>query len=205
MAVLLLDRLAMGRGVQITHLNVHRLLFTSVLVASKTLDDTTFNNKYHSYVAGIDVSDLNTLERRFLNMIDYNLNVSLENFEYYRREIELSSITISQPDSIISEVISSSLFFSVSENFYRYMRTSMRRPDHQRPKNKPSGGLDPCPNQTHVPPAVGGGRGLSPPLKYSRWRRKLYRMYRNCTKNQKMYNRNCDCRIICKRPKKEKL
>ncbi|PRP77963.1 hypothetical protein PROFUN_14067 [Planoprotostelium fungivorum] len=93
LALLFLDRLSMGRDIPITSLNVHRLLFTSVLIASKTLDDTTYNNKYYSYVAGIDLQELNGLERKFLNLIDYNLNVSLENFEFYRMAAELNSIS----------------------------------------------------------------------------------------------------------------
>jgi len=110
MAVILMDRLAMGAGVHITHLNVHRLLFTSILVASKTLDDTTYNNKYHSIVGGLELQDLNTLERRFLNLINYNLNVSFENFEFYRREIELNCISLEEPHNDI--------FYESRENTY---------------------------------------------------------------------------------------
>lgn len=54
---------------------VYRLLAVSLILGSKFLDDNTFVNKSWSDVTAIRVGELNTLERKWLQLINYVLHV----------------------------------------------------------------------------------------------------------------------------------
>mmetsp|Transcript_927 Transcript_927/g.2561 ORF Transcript_927/g.2561 Transcript_927/m.2561 type:complete len:240 (+) Transcript_927:281-1000(+) len=68
----------------ITSLNIHRLLITSVMLASKFFDDLYYNNAYYARVGGISNSEVNNLEMEMLRMISFSLYVSPEQYERYR-------------------------------------------------------------------------------------------------------------------------
>jgi len=88
LALIYIDRIIQKRSdFFITSLNVHRLLITSVLVASKYFDDVFYNNAHYSRVGGITGREMNALELEFLRLIDFNLNVSLEVFHCYSTEL----------------------------------------------------------------------------------------------------------------------
>ena len=55
--------------------SVHRMLTTALLLASKFLDDNTFQNKSWSEVSNISVQDLNTLELEWLAAIGWTMHV----------------------------------------------------------------------------------------------------------------------------------
>jgi len=94
-SLLLIDRLSHSKSLRITTSNVHRILLTSIMIATKLLDDCRWNNKYYSHVAGVSAKELLSLECRFLSMIDYSLHVSPQLFETYRYEIELYYVRMS--------------------------------------------------------------------------------------------------------------
>jgi len=98
---LLIDRLSHSKALRITSLNVHRILLTSIMIATKLLDDCRWNNKYYSHVAGVSAKELLSLECRYLSMIDYSLHVSPQLFETYRYEIELhyARLSLAERDS----------------------------------------------------------------------------------------------------------
>lgn len=68
----------------ITSLNVHRLLITSVMLASKFFDDVYYNNAYYARVGGISNAEVNNLEMEMLRMISFGLFVAPEQYERYR-------------------------------------------------------------------------------------------------------------------------
>lgn len=62
-ALVLLDRIVEVNPVySISSQNVHKLFMTAILVAAKMIDDQTYNQKYYSQVAGLKLSELNSLE-----------------------------------------------------------------------------------------------------------------------------------------------
>jgi len=106
LALIYIDRIIQKRcDFFITSLNVHRLLITSVLVASKYFDDVFYNNAHYSRVGGVPGPEMNSLELEFLRLIDYNLNVSLEVFHSYSNEltkhIPQNSVPSPSVDSIV--------------------------------------------------------------------------------------------------------
>ncbi|KAK9151915.1 hypothetical protein Syun_010224 [Stephania yunnanensis] len=64
-------------------LNVHRLLVTSVMVASKVLDDVHYNNSFYARVGGVSNAELNRLELEMLFLLDFGVVVSSRIFESY--------------------------------------------------------------------------------------------------------------------------
>ncbi|KAG5545504.1 hypothetical protein RHGRI_017863 [Rhododendron griersonianum] len=72
----------------VVSLNVHRLLVTSVMVASKMLDDVHYNNAFYARVGGITNVELNKLELELLFMLDFGVTVSSRVFESYCLHLE---------------------------------------------------------------------------------------------------------------------
>ena len=60
----------------LSSLTCHRFIIASITVCSKGLCDTFCTNSLYARVGGIPVTELNVLEREFLNMIDWRLTVS---------------------------------------------------------------------------------------------------------------------------------
>jgi len=92
LSLILIDRVVQSRGFRVSSGNIHRILITSIMISTKLLDDVIYNNKYYSHVGGIEVKELNSLESKFLNMLNYNLSISTELFECYRCEVETQVI-----------------------------------------------------------------------------------------------------------------
>lgn len=68
------------------------------MIAAKLLDDHTYNNRYYSHVAGIEVHELNELECKFLHLLNYDLSVPADIYDCYRLETEKqSSYDIMEP------------------------------------------------------------------------------------------------------------
>ncbi|ORZ12251.1 cyclin-domain-containing protein [Absidia repens] len=63
--------------------NVHRLIIAGVMIASKLFSDVFFTNTRYAKVGGLPVSELNVLEVEFLALNEYNLFVTVEEFQYY--------------------------------------------------------------------------------------------------------------------------
>ena len=60
-----------------------RLILTTVLITSKFYNDIYFANQYIASVGGVPTQNLNQLEDFYLEMIDWNLYISPEDFESY--------------------------------------------------------------------------------------------------------------------------
>ncbi|OWM78580.1 cyclin-U1-1 [Punica granatum] len=72
----------------VVSLNVHRLLVTSVMVASKVLDDVHYNNAFYARVGGVSNVELNRLEIELLFLLDFGVVVSSGVFESYCLHLE---------------------------------------------------------------------------------------------------------------------
>ncbi|KAK7472944.1 Pho80p cyclin, variant 2 [Stygiomarasmius scandens] len=67
----------------LSSLTCHRFIIASITVSSKGLCDVFCNNSLYAKVGGISVSELNTLEREFLSMIDWRLTCTYELLQEY--------------------------------------------------------------------------------------------------------------------------
>ena len=66
-----------------------RLILTTILIASKMFNDTYYTNQFIAQVGGVSLPNINELERFFMQMIDWNLYISTEEFEFYQRGLEV--------------------------------------------------------------------------------------------------------------------
>ncbi|KAI4341036.1 hypothetical protein MLD38_025810 [Melastoma candidum] len=72
----------------VVSLNVHRLLVTSIMVASKMLDDVHYNNAFYARVGGVTNTELNRLELELLVLLGFRVMVSSRVFETYCLHLE---------------------------------------------------------------------------------------------------------------------
>ncbi|PON68779.1 Cyclin [Parasponia andersonii] len=72
----------------VASINIHRLLVTSVMVASKMLDDVHYNNAFYARVGGVSNAELNRLEIELLFLLDFGVVVSSRVFEIYCLHLE---------------------------------------------------------------------------------------------------------------------
>ncbi|XP_051147019.1 cyclin-U2-1-like [Andrographis paniculata] len=68
--------------------NVHRLLITTIMVASKYVEDMNYRNSYYAKVGGLSTQEMNKLEMEFLFEMKFKLHVNVSVFESYCRHLE---------------------------------------------------------------------------------------------------------------------
>lgn len=87
LALLLLHRYQFFTGISIAPRNAHRLTITAVLVSTKSRDDVFFSNDYFSSIGGLRCEEMCSLERRFLQDIQWSTYVDWD--EYQKCLLEL--------------------------------------------------------------------------------------------------------------------
>ncbi|CEG80856.1 Putative Pho85p cyclin of the Pho80p subfamily, Pcl7p [Rhizopus microsporus] len=70
-------------GLRIDSYNIHRLIISGIMVASKLFSDVFFTNTRYAKVGGLPVAELNTLEIEFLALNNFSLFISLEELQQY--------------------------------------------------------------------------------------------------------------------------
>ncbi|GER31210.1 cyclin family protein [Striga asiatica] len=68
--------------------NVHRLLITTILVASKYVEDMNYRNSYFGRVGGLATQEMNKLEFEFLFLMKFKFHVNVSVFESYCSHLE---------------------------------------------------------------------------------------------------------------------
>ncbi|KAE8715237.1 Cyclin-U2-1 [Hibiscus syriacus] len=88
-AYVYIDRFCQANpGFRITPKNVHRLLITTIMVASKYVEDMNYRNSYFAQVGGLTTKELNTLEVELLFMMGFKLHVNVSVFQSYCSHLE---------------------------------------------------------------------------------------------------------------------
>eukprot|EP00756_Hemistasia_phaeocysticola_P008660 Hpha_TRINITY_DN14690_c0_g1::TRINITY_DN14690_c0_g1_i1::g.48181::m.48181 len=97
-ALVLIDRVAV-KWPQLapTSSNAHRLLVTAVIVAAKLRDDIHYSNAYFAWVGGLRTSELTALEAHLLQWLDFDIQVSKEDYLRYLNEISSRHGPLSEP------------------------------------------------------------------------------------------------------------
>ena len=82
-ALIYIDRICKKKGIVLSKYNIHRLLFTAILIAIKYNEDIICDNLYYSKIAGVTKKELQVLEYEFLKIIDFDLFVSNKIYQTY--------------------------------------------------------------------------------------------------------------------------
>ena len=83
-AMIYIDRICREK-VFLNEYNIHRVMLISIYMAYIYNEDKVFDNKYLALVSGLSKSDMMTLQEDFLDLIEFNLFVSNDVFEQYKK------------------------------------------------------------------------------------------------------------------------
>lgn len=84
LALVYLERLVLKTGVRVNEFNWKRLLFTVLVVSSKTWDDESFENSHFAEVFSMyTIRQINSMECIFLTLVDYALTVKSSDYAKY--------------------------------------------------------------------------------------------------------------------------
>ncbi|CAG9327625.1 unnamed protein product [Blepharisma stoltei] len=70
------------------NISLHKLFLIGLVVAAKYSEDKYYKNSYYAKVGGIQVSDFNNLEKKFLMLLDFDLYISNEQYEHFTDTIK---------------------------------------------------------------------------------------------------------------------
>jgi hypothetical protein len=79
-----LDRFCKKKKIILTEYNIHRLLFISILVAIKFLEDKYFTNIFYSKICGIKIEILNKMEYEFVCGLNFEMYIEKDFFYKYQ-------------------------------------------------------------------------------------------------------------------------
>ena len=82
-SLIYIDRICKRNQIILTKYNIHRILFTAILISVKYNEDIIYDNSFYSKVAGVPAEELISLEKAFLKMIGFELFISDEIYKKY--------------------------------------------------------------------------------------------------------------------------
>ena len=91
-SLIYIERYCNETSMILTETNIHKILYTSILISIKQIEDNYYDNNYYSKIIGIKNKDLNKLEYNFITKIDFKLYISKSEYLRYKKYIEEYSI-----------------------------------------------------------------------------------------------------------------
>jgi ATP-dependent 26S proteasome regulatory subunit len=88
LSLIYIDKLCHNCDVILTYYNIHRILFTAILMSIKYNEDSYYDNKYYSEIAGVKLKELKLLEYTFISMIDFKLYIKNDTYEKYKNYLD---------------------------------------------------------------------------------------------------------------------
>ena len=85
LSMILIDHMCKKSNIVLTIYNIHRILFSSVLISIKYNEDSYYDNTYYAQIAGIKPNELKLLEYKFLELNDFNVYVKDTEYEQYEK------------------------------------------------------------------------------------------------------------------------
>ena len=85
MSLILIDRMCKRSNVVLTIYNIHRILFSSVVISIKYNEDSYYDNTFYSQIAGVKPNELKLLEYQFLELNDFNVYVKDVEYDQYEK------------------------------------------------------------------------------------------------------------------------
>ena len=85
LSLILIDKMCKKSNIALTIYNIHRILFSSVLISIKYNEDSYFDNTFYAQIAGIKPIELKLLEYKFLEFNDFNVYTNDYDYEQYEK------------------------------------------------------------------------------------------------------------------------
>ncbi len=82
-SLIYIDRFCNKAKITLTHYNIHRILFSSILIGIKFNEDNFYDNKYYAQIAGVKVKELKILEYHFIKLLNCELFVGRDLYDKY--------------------------------------------------------------------------------------------------------------------------
>ncbi|CAD7941751.1 unnamed protein product [Amoebophrya sp. A120] len=73
------------RSHRLNNANIYRFWLAAITLASKYWDDRFFSNTRYALIGGVPLAELNKLEWAFFSLLDFNICVSVPEFQHYKR------------------------------------------------------------------------------------------------------------------------
>ena len=83
-SLIYIDRICNKAKITLTYYNIHRILFSAVLLSIKYNEDCYYDNKYYSQIAGVKLKELKILEYNFIKLLNCELYVNRELYDKYQ-------------------------------------------------------------------------------------------------------------------------
>ncbi|KAI9199635.1 cyclin-domain-containing protein [Polychytrium aggregatum] len=120
-----------------------RMFLAALITASKFLNDTNYSNKAWAKITGLSVSEINVLERSFLQVLDYNIYVDAKTFDAFSAEFSR------KVKSLASSLISSSATAPASDSSVTGLPAAAHSGLHGSKRHRESG--SPAGYASHIP------------------------------------------------------
>ena len=88
MSLIQIDHICKRAELILSYYNIHRLLFTAVLISIKYNEDSYYDNKFYAEIAGVKLKELKMLEYSFMELNDFNAFINHKEYEQYRIYLE---------------------------------------------------------------------------------------------------------------------
>ena len=83
LSLIYIDRICKEKGIKLRKNNIHRILFTSIVISIKYNEDKFCKNSFYAKVGGISAKELTKMENAFLKLIEFKLFVSDDLYQKY--------------------------------------------------------------------------------------------------------------------------
>ena len=87
MSLILIDRLCQKANLTLTYHNIHRIIFSAILISIKYNEDNYFDNQFYSEIAGVKLKELKLLEYNFISLLHFNLFIQDEIYDRYKKNL----------------------------------------------------------------------------------------------------------------------
>ena len=87
LALIYINQFLRNTASSLNPFNVHRIIIVAFMLADKFLHDEHLDNYSYACIGGISLREVNTLEREFLQSLNFSLHVRSEIFEEFYHSI----------------------------------------------------------------------------------------------------------------------
>lgn len=84
LSLIYIDRLCL-EGIELNENNIFKIVLTSIMISIKYNEDTFYQNDFIAKIGGVTIKELNKLEYKFSQILDFNFFVDHEDYNKYEK------------------------------------------------------------------------------------------------------------------------